>query len=374
MSDVSPLSPPPKFSGQSNPNSPGPHTQRDWDEFIRWLFSLFRFVKGGGSIVPPPSVAPAIGGQSLDLGGTALTLGNQQQSHARFSGNSIPIPGPIGVRPVSVPIPAPSVQPPYPSQRGATAVLIDVYANWTAANYNPLSYQPGTQFVISNRSAVTYIIEALAGVNTWVYYAGTYIAALASLPTTGFDGAALGTNDAGLLFGEIAVYNHVIRWDGAVWYWGPGEPGSGAGPVLHEIDPGIGWALYDGSTVTYLKADGTTGSVALPDLTSAGALAAFLKGGGTNSGPTAASAPGVTGSTASGNAVIAPVTATTTAESSDLIFFGGVTTPLTAAGQNHTHDVTVSPTDSGHTHAKGTLAVDATGEPRKLVRRPFFRK
>ncbi len=264
-------------------------------------------------------------------------------------------------------------------QAAVGTLLQDTYANWTTANYPPTGYPIGTVFLVTTWN-VLYVIKVVTGVNTWVYLEGEYVAVVGSLPTTGFNGAALGANDTDLRFGET-TYSHRLRFSGTVWNWAPGESGSGM-LELFEVDPtGNGWHLYDGTAnVPYLKADGTTATITLPDLTSAGALAAFLEGGSPNSGPTAASAPTFTGAsfTPSGSvsaptftgtpapittSTFTPVALATTAMTS----LDGSTTSYTPAGTNSTPTFTGTP---------GTPAgtISATGEPRKLVRRPFFRQ
>lgn len=265
-------------------------------------------------------------------------------------------------------------------QAGIAAFLIDTYANWTMARYDPASYPVGVVFVIEDWTNVTYIVQLVMGVHAWVYYSGTYRAAIADLPTTGFDGAVIGSDDSGLTFHET-TWNHVLQWDtttNLAWDWGPGEPGSGMGPVLFEIDPaGLGWHLYDGTaSVPYLKADGTTGTVNLPDLTSSGALAAFLKGGGTNSGPTAAIAPTISGHTElalTGISVSGGSGATSgtgAADNTGTSSIAVLTPPLAGGGGGG------AVTDPMHQHnlTSGNAPISATGEPRKLVRRPWFRQ
>jgi hypothetical protein len=63
------------------------------------------------------------------------------------------------------------------------------------------------------------------------------------------------------------TYTHCHRWTGSAWEWGPGETGS-AFVQGFAIAPGTGWKLCDGtgSPVTYEKADGTTATVAIPDM------------------------------------------------------------------------------------------------------------
>ncbi len=202
--------------------------------------------------------------------------------------------------------------------------------------------------------------------------------------------ATLTAADAGLLV-EVTDYRHVLRWSGSVWTWGPGEDGR------HDIvglpvdpDDTTGWQLCDGTTVAYLKGDGTTANFATPDLTSAANKAAYLKLGTPVSGPNAATAPGFSGSGATtgatsggtpagtnsapaftGNAI--GFTTNTAANAAGLTFLTGPAT------QNITGSV-AAPTFTGsalatHTHsvtAAGT--VDATGEPRNYELRPWFRR
>ena len=113
----------------------------------------------------------------------------------------------------------------------------------------------------------------------------------ATLPTD------LGINDAEFL-ATVDDYGHILRWNISGtphWEWAPGDPGSGMMQVF-EVDPtGPGWHLYDGSSVSYLKSDGTLGGpITLPDLTSAGANAAYLKAGSPNAGVVAPVAPTIT--------------------------------------------------------------------------------
>lgn len=166
---------------------------------------------------------------------------------------------------------------------------------------------------------------------------------------------------------SVTDFNHVLQWTGTGWQWGPGEPGSGM-LVLFEVDPtGVGWHLYDGTAnVPYLKSDGTLGTVTLPDLTSVVGNAAFLDAGSPNGGPNAAVAPGLSGSTA------AAATGLTVGNDNGLgtTFTQGSGLAVTVASHPHNHPVT----DPTHSHAFGTLAADATGKPRNLVRRPWFRQ
>lgn len=259
-----------------------------------------------------------------------------------------------------------------------TWVLSDTHAN--RANYPNSAYSVDTLFVETDRLLVFRNTGTV-----WKYVAGTYTDTLANIPT-------LGTDDAGLLFG-VSDYAHLLKWSGTAWGWGPGDPGSGMMTVF-EIDPGTGWHLYDGTVgVTYLKSDGTTGTVTLPDLTGSGAAAAFIEAGSPNSGPTAAVAPTFTGSSVNTSADSAgtpagansaptftgnPVAAASTNATPHLVapdVTGTGVSPVTTATGTVSAPVFAGAALGTHQHtvtAAGT--VSATGEPRKIIRRPWFRQ
>jgi len=131
----------------------------------------------------------------------------------------------------------------------------------------------------------------------WIYVSGTYdrtqtqLAALAG---------TLGTSDTGLIV-NVTNFAHTLRWTGTGWEWGPGDDHlAGMGPFFGEVDPvGAGWALYDGSSVIYLKSDGTTGTITLPNLCHPViSLPSYIKAGPTNTA--IASGSGVTTSVSAG--------------------------------------------------------------------------
>lgn len=188
----------------------------------------------------------------------------------------------------------------------------------------------------------------------------------------------LNVTNTGLLV-EVTDYRHVLRWTGTVWTWGPGEDGR------HDIvglpvdpDDTTGWQLCDGTTVAYLKGDGTTGSFATPDLTSAANKAAYPKWGSPVSGPNAAVAPTFTGASGSTSAVSAgtpsgTVNINTTATTAVTVLSAGA---VQVAAQGHTHVVSFTGSALGtHSHTvtpSGTISAD--GEPRNYELRPWFRR
>lgn len=121
----------------------------------------------------------------------------------------------------------------------------------------------GTIFQESDRT-VTYMALTSGSARKWRYIGGVHRCALASLPA---DLATDELQDSTGLLAITTTYAHVHRWTGSAWEWGPGETGS-AFVQGFAIAPGTGWKLCDGSgsPVTYEKADGTTATVAVPDM------------------------------------------------------------------------------------------------------------
>lgn len=63
----------------------------------------------------------------------------------------------------------------------------------------------------------------------------------------------------------VPEFNHMLRWTGTSWSFAPGDNGSAYTVGIVDDPPtGDGWVVCDGSTVTFLNADGTTGSKVLP--------------------------------------------------------------------------------------------------------------
>lgn len=166
----------------------------------------------------------------------------------------------------------------------------------------------------------------------------------------------------------VTDYAHLIYWDGSTSSF---LDGGNCFIALFDIDPGIGWHLLDGTVnVPYLKADGTLGTYTVEDAS----VAFYLKASTTNSGPNAAVAPTISGVTenAPTGISVSPAAAAT----------AGAGTALAGA----TQAVLIPPfsgggggggvTDPQHHHGltSANAPISATGEPRNLARRPYFRK
>lgn len=163
---------------------------------------------------------------------------------------------------------------PAPSGGGGGAVvsaliIVDVYANWTSAKNPPANYPVGTLFVISDRNNLTYQVQTVSSASTWVYYEGTYSVTQSTISSIkGYNATSLGVNDTGLQI-RVTDYEHVLAWSGSAWTWGAGESGSGYFSDFAVAPNGSGWHACDGSSgIKYLKADGTTGTVTLPNTAS----------------------------------------------------------------------------------------------------------
>lgn len=239
-----------------------------------------------------------------------------------------------------------------------------------------------TSAAVAAGVGVTFTVSS----GKWQYSSGQYNCQQAVLPTD------LLASDDGFLAGVIN-FNHVLLWGEAslVWGWAPGDGGSGyIQGFAVDPSPTTGWSLCNGTAgVTYLKSDGTTGSLTTPNLTG---TAAYPKFGTPYAGTIdVAIAPLITGSVASGTAVFtagatgssttgASIPANTGNDSgSQTVAAGlGATVPAephthsmgTISDPGHTHTVA----DTGHVHTVGTLVNDLLGEPPHIVLRPWFRR
>lgn len=156
----------------------------------------------------------------------------------------------------------------------------------------------------------------------------------------------------------VTDYNHMLRWDGASFGWGPGENGSGyISAFLNDPSPTTGWQVCDGSGTTKLNSDGSTSVVTTPNYTTA----SYLKlGTAAVAGPTAAS--GVTGATSAGTPSGTnsnPDTGNNNASQEVQAGAGQV-----VAADPHQHPTT-APTFTGnalatHTHTPGSLELQRT--------------
>lgn len=173
----------------------------------------------------------------------------------------------------------------------------------------------GSLYIETDRNNLIYQAQYVSGVGSWVYVDGVYNRTQSQLATLA---ASLTTADASLQV-NVTDYVHILQWTGTAWQWGPGENGSGMLQGF-AVAPGAGWHVCDGSSVNYLKSDGTTGSVTTPNpLTPS-----YMKYGGSYvSGITGAAVPLAGNNSTTANFAI------------------GTGAPITVAGNPHTHSITL---------------------------------
>ena len=72
---------------------------------------------------------------------------------------------------------------------------------------------------------------------------------------------------------EVTDYAHLLEWSGTAFIWAPGDAESDWFVFTGGSTRGTGWHACDGSTVSYLKPDGTLGSRVLPNTAGSAAYA-----------------------------------------------------------------------------------------------------
>jgi hypothetical protein len=186
---------------------------------------------------------------------------------------------------------------------------------------------------------------------------------LAELPRT------LKAADEGYRY-EETDYGHIYRWTGTAWGYAPEDRRSGEVAFFIE-DPGDGWQICDGSSVTRTNSDGTTGSVTVPDL-----IGSYIKGGATYDGSVIAAVPAeISGETANESSHTHTVPENVAnANSGDYAEVSAGTGTFVQL-VSHTHVVPEIETEPGgaHKHGVGTLENDDTGEPQHVELLPYFR-
>lgn len=203
----------------------------------------------------------------------------------------------------------------------------------------------------------------------FVYQYGIYERAQSQLAALA---ALLGGNDAGYLV-SVTDFIHTLQWNGAGWQFAPSDGGSGL-IVPFAFTPTAGvWQLCNGTAgITYLKGDGSTGSITVPNLSGA----TYIKGGG-YSGPTVNAATNptwVAGSKTDNAATGVTVAIDAHGTAAD--------TAVTGAGTRLTSPVThtATVTDPQHQHtlsdavAKLNKIGDATWVPENMGFDWYFRR
>ena len=201
----------------------------------------------------------------------------------------------------------------------------------------------------------------------WVYVYGMCENTLANFPID------LGELDAGFLF-RATNYDRIWRWTGSAWERSPGElPTLFVG--LFCTAPGTGWKLLDGTgnPFTYTTATGGTATITIQDARGYyPKMAAAFTGN-----QVAATAPGFTGGVTAGGSTGLTINsgqASIGTPSSLVAVQSGVGTTVAALDHTHVDAGHVhGTTEAGHTHAAGTLALDALGQPAHMDFLPFVK-
>ena len=193
----------------------------------------------------------------------------------------------------------------------------------------------------------------------------------------------LTANDVDFMF-FATDYQHLYRWNGTGWEFGPGDPGSGWIAGNGGIQGGL-WALCDGSNVTIALSNGSTTTVTTQDLTGD----VHIQGASSGSAVRVATrvkwdAAAKTDDESSHYHNVNPPNTTSTASL--------LTTTVTSSGattvssSNHTHDVDIAPFDSAggsaHSHtltdavAKSKLPdeTDLSGLPKRIAVAWYIRR
>ena len=148
-------------------------------------------------------------------------------------------------------------------------------AGWRADTY------PGLLYFETDRE-VFYLSAMVGNIWTWIYVGGTMKCKQSGIP------ADLGSNDRYFVV-NVTDYRHKLIWgkeDSTVAYSAGWDFESGDGGSNFKQDffaaPGTGWHLCDGTAgVSYLKSDGTLGSLNLPNLSGS---PAYIKSGAAYTG------------------------------------------------------------------------------------------
>lgn len=196
----------------------------------------------------------------------------------------------------------------------------------------------GELFVATDHQYVTWLSTGAV----WIYLFGRD-----SVTQSGITGVAalLGTNDARFEL-EVSDFKHVLQWSGTAFAFSPEDDGSNYYLLADEAPEKGLWQACDGSTVSYLKGDGSTGSKALDNLSTA----AYLKGG-----TAAAAVAAATGFTDDDPTTRHTHTFTTGAPSATVsVDNNGGGSTVTVATGTHTHTGTTDP-GTAHHHGPGDL-------------------
>jgi hypothetical protein len=316
------LPPPPKFGTPKT--GPAPTSIYDWVTFLRWLWQMFRVTQETASITQSTSqfpLPPVRTPGSIDAAAIAASIG----------------PGsPRRLDELTAPVLMALSKPPYPQHAASAAVIEDTHAN--RSTYSAAAFVDW--FYFETDTLVLYLSVAGA----WQYAGGYDLRTQAQLAAYA---ATLTAADVGTLV-WVSDYAHMLKWTGAAWTRGPGDPEhSDTFQIFGAAPTDTGWHACDGSTVNFLKYDGTLGSRTLPNTN---ATPAYVILASTYSATiTAAVVPTFAGTLDTTSAVSAGTPSGTNSTPT----FSGNTLPA------HTHDAPIG--DNGGLTGMFSLSVNGTG-------------
>lgn len=255
--------------------------------------------------------------------------------------------------------------------QGQSVLLEDTHANRIAL-YPASNYAVGTVFYETDRT-VAYTVVSASGAPVWQYISGVDAETFANRPID------LSTHDRGYLL-WITVQNHICWWSGSAWTIVDGGGGYFVDSAFALT--ALGWQLCDGTATDYLVISGA--DLALTSFTTPNEVTipgVYHKSIAVYTGAFNAAAPGtITGSTASTtatnnvNTTGVTVAPHTIEEIVNVLGLNDWAFPTQADANHAVTDPGHNHTQNAHNHGVGTLAVDATGEPRNLGVLRYFRR
>jgi hypothetical protein len=203
---------------------------------------------------------------------------------------------------------------------------------------NPLNVVVGTTYFATDRN-VTYIARS----GHWYYYSGVQYVTLN--PDTRPSPSVL-YDDRYIIY--ATDFNWYYRWNLITWRRMNGTnlfiQGFQVGPGATEL----GWGLCDGTTYTYSKDDGSTGSIATPNLTG---TSKYYLSYSSSSALLSAVAPTISGLTGNQN----------TNHTHSVIATGSISGTAALPDLSHGHDEGTLSNDSGNLSLSGSVSTGVSG-------------
>jgi hypothetical protein len=166
----------------------------------------------------------------------------------------------------------------------------------------------------------------------------------------------------------VSDFAHWIYWDGTTATFADG--GSDYYTVAPSAPSGVGWHAVDGSTVSFLNADGTLTAKTLKNVAAQKTYLAVGSGADTLNAPTA---PTISGQTDDSAVTITGATDVDSGAGSTLLITAGLVSD-TVAAHTHTHGPgTLAGANHHHGLTAGSAPISTTGEPENFYSALWFR-